>query len=90
MLFLPIKLTDDICSNGGLNNLLRAIDKRIYTIAYTELNNIRYGFNHHVDYTTYNQLLVYKEILIYKLLGCNCLEDTSLLNIIHNIKKLLR
>lgn len=83
------RLVDNICSNAGLNILINEINTGIYKIAKVELDNIRYGFSWHVDYDKYVELYQLREILLNKMLGCNCLEKANMIQIISKIKRLL-
>jgi len=83
------RMSNNYSSNCELNNLIESIDKKILDIATCEYNNIRFGFNKVIDYNKYEDLLIMKEILLDKLLGCNCLDDKFLININFNIKKLI-
>jgi len=84
------KLSNDYSTNKELNNLLDLIDKKIGHMALTEYDNVRFGFIDKVDLTNYRDLLQYKEILLDKLLGCNCLENARLLSINNKIRKITR
>lgn len=83
------QLVDNFASNDSLNDLLSQIDNKILLIAGTEYNAVRFGFLKHVNMDRYHDLKRYKEILLEKLLGCNCLEDQMLIMIVEKIKKLL-
>ena len=54
------------------------------------MNNYRFGFKYKVDIERYKDLLRYKNMLLKKLLGCNCLDDMLLLNIVSKLKKLTK
>lgn len=76
-------------SNEELNNLLDRIDRKIAQLATNLLNNYRFGFNRFIDLDLYEDLLTYKEILLDKLLGCNCLNDAKIILINSKIRKLI-
>ena len=84
------RLTNDYSSNKELNNLLSMIDAKIGTMAICEYNNVRFGFDKEVDLNLYEDLLQYKEILMDKLLGCDCLDDVMLISINNKIRKITR
>lgn len=84
------RLTGNYSSNEELNNLIKYIDEKIGTMAVCEYNNIRLGFNKKVDIDVYEDLLTYKEILLDKLLGCNCLDDAMLISINNKIRRLTK
>lgn len=73
-----------------LNKLLDAIDKKIAAVAVCQYDNYRFGFERPVDLDAYEDLLTYKEILLDKLLGCNCLEDQRIILLNSRIRQLTR
>ncbi len=83
-------LANNYSTTEELNNLIDAVDKRIVQIAIVVLNNYRFGFDQQVEIEKYKDLLRYKNILIKKLLGCNCLQDQFLLKIVSKLKKLIK
>ena len=84
------RLVDNYSTTDSLNSLIDAVDRRIVQIAIVEYNNVRFGFDQFVDYEQYEDLLIYKKILLDKLLGCNCLQDQFLLKIVSKLKKLIK
>jgi len=84
------QVVNNYASNDSLNQLLKSIDKKIILIASVEFDNVRLALNKKIDYELYNDLCTYKEILLNKLLGCNCLEDQMLIRIVSKIKKLIK
>lgn len=83
-------MANNYSTNESLNDLLDRVDRRIVDIAIVELNNVRFGFAQVVNYEQYEDLLIYKEILMDKLLGCNCLDDQFLIKIVSKLKKLIK
>lgn len=84
------RLTNNFSTNEELNNLLSMIDKKIGTMAICEYDSVRFGFQRDIDLDLYDDLLNYKEILLDKLLGCNCLDDAMLISINNKVRKLTR
>jgi len=84
------QIANNYSSNDSLNKLLKDIDAKILSFAYYEFNCIRLGIQSELDIELYEDLCMYKEILLNKLLGCNCLEDAWLIKIVSKIKKLIR
>jgi len=82
-------LSDNYSSNKSLNDLLDSLDRKIVDIAVTQVNNVRFGLDKPVDIELYEDLLIYKDILLDKLLGCNCLDDEYIVYIISKIKHLI-
>ena len=78
-----------ITSNEGLNNLIEAIDRKIGIFASVEYQNLAFGISKYVNYEVYEKLCEYKEILLDKLLGCNCLNDVLVIDITSRIQTLL-
>lgn len=83
-------LVGNYSSTHNLNQLIDDVDNRIVQIAIVQYNNVRFGFQQFVDMEQYEDLLIYKEILLDKLLGCNCLDDQFLLKIVSKLKKLTK
>ena len=82
-------LSDNYSSNKSLNDLLDSLDRKIVDIAVTQVNNVWFGLDKPVDIELYEDLLIYKDILLDKLLGCNCLDDEYIVYIISKIKHLI-
>jgi len=84
------RLANNYSTTEELNNLIDAVDRRIVQIAVVAMNNYKYGFNQQVELDKYKDLLRYRNILIKRLLGCNCLQDQFVLNIVSKLKKLIK
>ena len=82
-------LTKTNLDNDGYNDLLEGIDKTIATLAGTQYLNHVNGYQNKVDFILYDRLCEYREILMDKLMGCNCLEDEYFLYIISKVQKLI-
>jgi hypothetical protein len=82
-------LTADNLNNEGYNNLLEGIDKTIANLATTQYLNHINGYQNKVDFTLYDRLCEYREILMDKFMGCNCLDDEYTLYIISKVQKLI-
>jgi hypothetical protein len=83
-------LTNNYSTTEQLNDLIEKIDHKILEMAVVQYNNVRFGFVQPVDIEKYEDLLIYKKILLDKLLGCNCLTDQFLLMIVSKLKKLIK
>ena len=88
MFLINPQLTVNNLNSDGYNDVLENIDKTIAYMAQTQYKNHVYGFKNVVDFQLYNRLCEYREILIDKLLGCNCLEDEYLIYILSKVQKL--
>lgn len=82
-------LSNNYSSTQSLNALLDDIDSKIVDIATVQLSNVKYGFDKEVAIERYEDLIIYKDILLDKLLGCNCLDDEYIVYIITKIKQLI-
>lgn len=82
-------LTDNNLNNDGYNELLADIDRTIAKLASIQYLNQVFGFQDKVDFTLYDRLCDYREIIIDKFMGCNCLEDEYLLYIMSKVQKLI-
>ena len=82
------RLTGNILTSDGFNSVLESIDKTIARLCMVQYKNDIFGFQGCVDYTLYEQLCNYREILMDKLMGCNCLTDEYTIYIISNIQKI--
>lgn len=94
MFLINPKLTNNNQNSDALNSLLESIDSKILTVANKQYYNQVYGFTDYIDYDLYDTLCEYREILLDKLLGCNCLVDgpcneTYLIFIMSKIQKLV-
>lgn len=88
MLITPV-ITINSENDFGYNRLLKSIDNKIADIVTIQYLNDVYGFNVHVDKNLFNDLCEYREILLDKLMGCNCLNDEYLIFITSNIERLI-
>lgn len=84
------RVTNSWSTNDELNNLLDSIDERIGSLALCVYKNFTFGSSTPVDLDLYDDLCTYKEILMDKLLGCDCLDDTRLVMLNQRIRKLIR
>ena len=82
-------LNSNSLSFDNLNKLIKDIDKKIFNIAEKLYLNMVYGFNQPIDLNLYEDLCDYKEILISRLIGCNCLEDIYILDLSYKVQKLI-
>lgn len=83
-------LANNYSTNYDLNLLVKSIDTKILQIATTHLNNVRFGFTNTVNLDLYDDLTIYRRILMDILLGCNCLQDILLLKVVSKLKKLTK
>lgn len=84
------RIVDDYTTNCSLNSTLESIDKKISGLANCKLNHLLFNLTSDPDMDLYDDLTIYKKILMNKLLGCNCLDDQRLIKIVSRIKKLTR
>lgn len=93
MFLINPKITTNQLNNNGLNCLITDIDNKILDLATRQYYNQIYGFTESINYDYYDALCEYREILLDKMLGCNCLEDcgneTFIIYITSNIQKLV-
>ena len=82
------RMSNRFSSNDELNDLLDNIERKIGILATNQYNIIRFGFSRKIDLDLYQDLLTYKEILLDKLLGCNCLENVMLISLNDKLKKI--
>lgn len=80
----PVKLDSD-----GYNDLLDGIDRTIASIATSQYLNHIFGMKNVVDMQLYDRLCEYREIIMDKMMGCNCLEDEYLIYIMSKVQKLI-
>jgi len=86
MQIIQPQLTGNILTNDGYNDVLERIDKTIANIAGVQYKNHIFGFQNYVEYDLYDRLCEYREILMDKLMGCNCLGDEHITYIISKIQ----
>lgn len=82
-------LVNKCCSTEHINNILGSIDKTIRNISVSILNNIRYGLTNEICEDTFQDLLLYRNIIVSKLLGNEVLEKTSWDLILSRVKKII-
>lgn len=88
MLLTPIQ-TNNPYTTEALYNLICQIDEKILCTSLNELNSIRYSTKTSVNLADYEALSMYKDIIKSKILGCNCLENNKIENIVSSVKRLL-
>ena len=84
------RLSNNYSTTEELNALISEVDSAIVRIGITALNNYKFGFNKNVEIDKYKDLLKYKNMLLKKLLACNCLKDVMILKIVSKLKKLIK
>lgn len=89
MLLIKPRLTDSVYDNDGYNRILDGIDAKIAELGKQQFYNHAYGVGEGADLTLMRKLAIYREILLRKLMGCNCFEDDHIVNIISRIQKLI-
>lgn len=82
-------LTKNNLNNDSLNCLIKSINNKIGDIATRQYLNEVYALNKFVDLDLYEDLCDFQEILLDKLLGCNCLDEESILYITSKIQRLI-
>ena len=87
-LITPI-LTNNNLNDQGYNTLLKSIDGTIADITGVQYLDDIFGFMNYVDMDLFDTLCEYKQILLDRLLGCNCLNDENLIFITSRIQQLL-
>ena len=89
MFIINPQLTNVRLDSDSYNDLLDGIDNTIASLATTQYLNHINGYQNKVDFVLYDRLCEYREILMDKLMGCNCLDDEYFLYIISKVQKLI-
>lgn len=89
MFLIYPQISNNTLNEAGYNDVLDGIDRTITCMAQTLYTNDAYGFRGTLNMRLYKRLCEYREILLDKLLGCNCLDDEYTLYIISKIQKLI-
>jgi hypothetical protein len=89
MFIINPQLTAVKLNSDGYNDLLEGIDRTIASIATSQYLNHIFGMKNVVDMQLYDRLCEYREILMDKLMGCNCLEEEYLIYIMSKVQKLI-
>lgn len=89
MFLINPQITTNTLNNDGFNRLLTGIDRTIASIAKEQYLNHSYAMTRRVEYDLYDRLCEYREILMDKFMGCNCLDDEYTLHIISKVQKLI-
>lgn len=84
------RVSEDYSTNESLNDTLDSIDKKIIGLAKCKSNHLTFNLVSDADMDLYDNLTMYKRILLDKLLGCHCLTHQKLIKIVSRIKKLTR
>ena len=85
-MFIKTTFTNN-CKNEYCD-VLAAIDSKLTYYGITQLNNIRYGFQNHIDYDKYEDLSIYKMIMINIINSSDCLCNINVPLIISKIRKI--
>ena len=88
MYLINPQLNGSNLSNQSYNDILTGIDRTILCMATTEYHNETLGFKDYVDMNIYDNLCDYREILMSIWMGCGCLQNEHLIEIIYKVKKL--
>lgn len=88
-MFLQPQTVTNQLNNNGINAVIDGLDATIMRLAKQQYGNQVLGFRDTVDFVLFKRLCIYREILLDKLLGCNCLDDVFLTQILERIKKLI-
>jgi hypothetical protein len=89
MFIINPQLTAVKLNSDGYNDLLEGIDRTIASIATSQYLNHIFGMKNVVDMQLYDRLCEYREILMDKFMGCNCLEEEYLIYIMSKVQKLI-
>lgn len=89
MYLINPQLSNINLDSDSYNDLLEGIDNTIALLTKTQYQNHVNGFQDFIDFTLYDRLCEYREIILDKLMGCNCLNDEYFILIISKVKKLI-
>jgi hypothetical protein len=89
MFIINPQLSANNLNNDGYNELLDGIDRTIASLATLQYQNHVFGLRQPVDFILYERLCEYREILMDKFMGCNCLEEEYLIYIMSKVQKLI-
>ena len=82
-------LNNKCCSTSEINNLLQKIDQTIMNLSVTILNNIRFGLTNEVSENTYTDLILYKNVIVSKIMGNETLQSIPWITIISKVKNII-
>lgn len=83
------QLKDKCCSDKKINNLLTQIDVALRNTSLSLLNNIRYSLFNKINDDVYEDLLLYKNIIISKMMNTNNLKEYHWDKITSRVKNLI-
>lgn len=86
MLFLKPEFSN---KTETYQSLINQLNKALYKIAITKLNNIRFGFKTPVNYEKYEDILVYRDILNDVMYCATGLCDINVNLLVSKVKKLI-
>lgn len=83
------QLNNKCCSTSNINNILGSIDKVLANISLALLNNIRFSLTNEIHTDTFQDLVLYKNIIKAKLMGNETLQKISWEVLLSKVKNIL-
>ena len=88
MLINP-QLNNKCCSTSHINSILGSIDKTLANISLALLNNIRFSLTNEIPSDTFQDLVLYKDIIKAKIMGNESLQHLSWDVLLSKVKNIL-
>ena len=83
------QLNNKCCSTSNINNILGSIDKTLANISLALLNNIRFSLTNEIHTNTFEDLVLYKNIIKSKIMGHESLQDVSWDVLLSKVKNII-
>lgn len=68
------QLNNKCCSTSHINNVLGSIDRTLANLSLAVLNNIRFSLTNEIPSNTFEDLVLYKNIIKAKIMGNESLQ----------------
>lgn len=83
------QLNNKCCSTSNINNILGNIDKTLANVSLALLNNIRFSLTNEIPSNTFEDLVLYKNIIKAKLMGNESLQELSWDVLLSKVKNII-
>jgi len=83
------QLNSKCCSTSNINSILGSIDKVLANLSLALLNNIRFSLTNEIPSNTFEDLVLYKQIIKAKIMGNESLQHLSWDVLLSKVKNII-